>query len=42
MKEAVEAIDHFDPPFEENPIGWPLDIEQLWAEWSEGRDRETG
>lgn len=41
MKEAVEAIDHFDPPFEENPIGWPLDIEQLWTEWSERNAAET-
>lgn len=30
---AIAQIPDLDPPFEENPIGWPIDISEVYAKW---------
>ncbi|MEM1106401.1 MAG: VOC family protein [Pseudomonadota bacterium] len=30
---AVASISEMDPPFSENPIGWPLDISEVYEKW---------
>ncbi|MEM8935264.1 MAG: VOC family protein [Pseudomonadota bacterium] len=37
-EEANATIPHFDPPFSENPIGWPFDIDTAYEEWKSRRD----
>ncbi len=34
MDDAIASIDKMDPPFEENPIGFPMDMEETWRKWS--------
>jgi catechol 2,3-dioxygenase len=34
QEDAIAEIPHFDPPFEENPIGWPLNMDELWTDWA--------
>jgi len=32
MEEAVASIAKMDPPFNENPIGYPIEIHKIWEE----------
>lgn len=31
--EGIATIPEMDPPFEENPIGWPLNVSEIYEKW---------
>lgn len=31
--EGIATIPEMDPPFEENPIGWPMDAAEIFEKW---------
>ena len=37
--EAIASLSEMDPPFSENPVGWYLNIDDLYNEWKQAQDK---
>jgi catechol-2,3-dioxygenase len=36
--EAIDSLPQLDPPFSENPVGWHLNIDEVYDEWKKAQD----